>query len=345
MVTIPDSKRVFDPFDPFATTGIGSLPHTDAEEAVRLVLESFDIPFWPQLPRLSFRELMIPQYSEGMPGLKTDPEKQTVWLQRDEQEISRFYESCTDDAKIALSEEYAKGLYAFLKLIQNRRGVLKGHITGPLTFSLGLNDTDGRPVYFDEELREISLMLLKAKVRWQIDVLGQYAEKVIIFIDEPILSTLGGTSYMGVSRQETLRLLKEITDAVKTSGGIAGIHCCGRAEWPLVMETGVDIMNFDAYEFGDTLGIYPAETRAFLDKGGVLAWGIVPTTEAIKEETVDSLKRLFHSRVATLSKHIPEGLLLENILLTPSCGTGSLTETETLKVFELLKGLREDLSV
>ncbi len=57
-------------FSPFLTTGIGSLPHTDPEEACGLVLATFDIPFWPQLPKLSFRESMIPQFSEGMPFFK-----------------------------------------------------------------------------------------------------------------------------------------------------------------------------------------------------------------------------------------------------------------------------------
>jgi hypothetical protein len=248
---------------PFSTTGIGSLPHLVPEEAASLALQSLDIPFWPQLPKASFRELMIPQYTEGMPSVRLDAGRQEVWVERDEEEITRFYEASSEEARVAISEEYARGLYAFLRLVKGRRfELLKGHITGPLTFTLGLNDREGRPIYYDEELREIGHMLLQAKARWQVDVLGQHAEKVVIFIDEPILSALGGTSYMGVSREETLRLLGEAAAAIKGAGGIAGIHCCGRAEWPLVMETGVDIMNFDAYGFGDTLNIYPMGHRA-----------------------------------------------------------------------------------
>src|SRR5450631_1097177 len=36
----------------FATTGGGSLPHTDPVAAVRHVMRSYDVPFCPQLPRL-----------------------------------------------------------------------------------------------------------------------------------------------------------------------------------------------------------------------------------------------------------------------------------------------------
>lgn len=329
---------------PFTTTGIGSLPHREAGEAAALSIQSLDVPFWPQLPNLSFREQMIPQYSEGMPSLRTDPERGAVWVERNEEEIARFYESCADGARIAISAGHAMGLYAFLEKIKGRRfDMLKGHITGPLTFTLGLNDAEGRPVYHDEEMREISLMLLKAKARWQVDMLKHFAGEVIIFIDEPILSALGGTAYMGVERQETLRLLREAASAIKEAGGIAGIHCCGRAEWPLVMASGVDIMNFDAYGYGDTLGIYPEETTRFLENGGYLAWGVVPTTEDIAKESEESLERLFNERLDALSRNIPRELLLSNIMLTPSCGTGSRTVDETLKVFQLLMRLKEAL--
>jgi len=153
-------------FTPFMTTGIGSLPYTEPEKACKLVLDTFDIPFWPQLPKLSFRESMIPQFSEGMPFIKIDERKETIWIERNRSDaLTRFYETYSEDWKVAISESYAKGLYTFIGLLKNKRlKTLKGQITGPLTFSLGLKDSVGRPVYFDEELREISLMLLKAKI-------------------------------------------------------------------------------------------------------------------------------------------------------------------------------------
>jgi hypothetical protein len=330
---------------PFSTTGIGSLPHAEAADAVSLSLDALDIPFWPQLPGVSFRESMVVQYSEGMPGVRLDPDGRRIWVEKNGEEITRFYETHTEDARLAISEDYAKGLYEFLGRIRGRRfEALKGHVTGPLTFTLGLSDADGKPVYYDEELREISLMLLKAKARWQVDLLGQHAEKVIIFIDEPILSALGSTSYMGVSQEEAMRLLGETVGAVKQAGGIAGVHCCGRADWPLVLGSGVDIMNFDAYGFGNTLALYPEETERFLRGGGILAWGIVPTSEDINKQTGESIERLFRERLGMLSEKVPEALLLDNIILTPSCGTGSRTVGETIKVFQLLMGLKEAIA-
>jgi len=330
---------------PFSTTGIGSLPHTDAEEACRIVLETFDIPFWPQLPKLSFREWMIPQYSEGMPYVKINLEKETIVIDKKRSdELERFYETYTEESRIAISEDYAKGLHTFLRTVKKRFKFLKGHVTGPLTFTLGLKDTEGKLVYYDEELREISLMLLKAKIRWQIDVLKQFADNVIIFIDEPILSALGSTAYLGVNPGDAMRLLKETSDTIKNFGGISGIHCCGNADWPSVLGTGIDILNFDAYGYFDTLLIYKNDVKQFLEKGGYLAWGIVPTNDSIKNETFDSIKKHLSARIENLSKSIPSDLILSRIILTPSCGAGSRSVEEASKIFQLLVRLKEEFA-
>lgn len=329
---------------PFLTTGIGSLPHHSARDAASLVLDSFDIPFWPQLPGLSFKELMIPQYSEGLPFLKIDAQKESLWIERNSSdELERFYESWTDQSRIAISQDYAQGMYAFLRAVRTRSfPYLKGHVTGPLTFTLGLKDHTGKPAYFDEEFREISLMLLKAKTRWQIDQIRQHTQEVIIFIDEPILSALGSSGYLGVSEAETSRLLKELIDVIRGEGGISGIHCCGNADWPLVVNCGPDIINFDAYDYAETLALYPEEFSAFLAKGGYLAWGIIPTSDAIGAETPESIKIRFEKGIKQLSRNIPEDLLMSQLLLTPSCGTGARTVEETLKVFQLLMRLKEE---
>jgi len=324
------------------TTGIGSLPHTYSAEACRLILETFDIPFWPQLPKLSFHELMIPQFSEGIPFLRIDEYRERIWIERDSSNaLARFYENYSEDWKVAISEDYAKGLYLFIKFIKGKHfKFLKGQTTGPLTFTLGLKDSQGRLIYFDEELREISLLILKAKIGWQMEMLNPYADNVIIFIDEPILSALGSTSYIGVNPEEALRLLRETSDAIKQAGGISGIHCCSKGDWPLVINSEVNIISFDAYDYTETISLYPTEFTGFLKKGGYLAWGIVPTTDAIREENTDSIKRRFDTKLEKLSKFIPSNLLLSRILLTPSCGTGSRSVEETVKVFKILVELK-----
>lgn len=331
---------------PLSTTGIGSLPHVIPIDACSLILKSVDIPFWPQLPRRSFLEWMIPQYIEGMPYVKMDLGERTVMICRDRSdELDRFYETCKEDCRIAISEDHARGLHAFLKIIKGRRfKVLKGQVTGPLTFTLGLRDREGRLLFFDEELKEIALMLLMAKIRWQVDILRPYSEEIMIFIDEPILSAIGSSTYLGVSREETLRLLKEMVNAIEDAGAIPGIHCCGNADWSLVMESKTRVLSFDAYGYFDSLSIYRDLLFGFLEKGGYLAWGIIPTTEAIVGETFETIKGRFDKELQNISRYIPRELLMNRMILTPSCGTGSRSIEETIKIFQLLIRLKESLS-
>lgn len=327
----------------FAVTGIGSVPHKDPVSACELILSATDIPFWPQLPNLSFKESMLVQYSEGMPFVQVDEKNQSVFIRasNSSDELTRFYESMTEDAKSAISEHFAKGFYTFMSILKGRRlPFVKGHITGPLTFTLGIKDERGRFIYFDEELREIALLLLQAKARWQIDMLRKVAENVIIFIDEPILSAIGSTAYLGVSDDEILRLLSHVTEAINSSGAISGIHCCGKADWGIVLKTGVQIANFDAWQYFDAFMLYKNDISEFLQRGGRIAWGIIPTSGDSTEEV---LFQKMQEAIFEMATFADIAKLKSNSLITPACGTGSRTLQEAIKVFQLAIRLKEAL--
>jgi methionine synthase II (cobalamin-independent) len=332
-------------FSPFTTTGIGSLPYKEPDRAVKLVLEGCDIPFWPQLPRRSFRELMIPQYSEGFPAIKEDAERKEVFLSEITQdELNAFYEKAAEEKDFPLSPDYAAGFYAFEDALRGRKlKALKGQITGPLTFSLGLKDHEGRYIYFNEELREVTVMLLSLKAHWQIKRLNAFSDRVIIFIDEPILSALGSSSYLGVDEKEALRMLSSVVDAIHSHGAVSGIHCCGKADWAMVIKSGVKILNFDAFDYFDAFRAYEKEIAGFIERGGLIAWGVVPTTEAINSVNHVALKDKLLYQIKELSKVVSEDRLIKHSLLTPSCGAGGRSQDEAERVFELLAKLREAL--
>lgn len=331
-------------FERFSTTGIGSLPHNDPSEACRIIFSSVQIPFWPQLPHRSFLELMVPQYSEGFPFIRIDGENMYIEKSGDE-DTAPFYEAIANREGFAISREYAAGLYEFLDLLKNedkKRDAVKGHVTGPLTFTLSLTDSQKRPIYFDEEMRELSLELLKGKISWQIGMLRPYTQKILIFIDEPILSALGTSAYIGVDTAEASRLLSETVRHIQSEGALAGIHCCSKADWQLVLSSGLDVLSFDAYFFWDSLSLYPDDVRSHVNTGGLIAWGVVPTTDKINSVTLDELRDQLDRGLTSLQNlGISGEKLLEQALLTPSCGTGSLKTEEAARVFSMLQELRK----
>jgi hypothetical protein len=99
----------------------------------------------------------------------------------------------------------------------------------------------------------------------------------------------------------------------------------------------VDIISFDAYLFGDTIAYYPVEVKSFLERGGILAWGIVPSSDKILGESPESLVGKLEERMDNLAgKGIGKDLIREKLLVTPSCGTGSLTPELAERVFSSL---------
>jgi len=102
----------------------------------------------------------------------------------------------------------------------------------------------------------------------------------------------------------------------------------------------VDIVNFDAFGFGETIAMYASSVKAHLNKGGLLAWGVVPTSTAIREQTVETLAaKLEHGMQHLAATGIDKQQIAAQALLTPSCGTGSLDPADAMKVFESLSAL------
>lgn len=343
----------------FMATGIGSMPFEDAEYAVNVSLTNLkESPFWPQLPKLGLNEQMEIQYSEGIPRTVIDREKARMYLDTSgdySEDFAEFYEAYMtamdpddgtgDCSALAVTPEFSKGLYSMLDTLEKRGEKLpyvKVQTTGPISFALTIVDENKRAVYYNEEFRDVVVKALAMKCRWQIQKFQPFAEKVICFIDEPILSAFGSSTYVSVKREDVVAHLAEVVEAVHADGAIAGVHCCGNTEWSILMDAGVDLVNFDAFEYGETIAMYPDEVKAHLEGGGALAWGIVPTSTAIREQTVKSLSEHLEKMMDNLaSKGIDKSLITQQAVLTPSCGTGSMEPADAEAVFEMVAKLSE----
>jgi len=337
----------------FVATGIGSFPHQNEKEVFHLIQKNFpDLPFWPQLPKRSFLEGMVIQYSEGFPSLKWNEKEQKVWVdtsQEFDKEIEKFYQRLEGGElePFQITEDFAKGLRILKDLSSEdqRKGIkyIKGQITGPITFGLALTDQEGKPIFYDPTLRDILVKHLSLKARWMEKRFNDLFPGIptILFFDEPSLSSFG-SAFSSLNREDVVLSLNECFDAVK---GLKGTHCCGNTDWSVLLSTNLDILSFDAYGYLETLSLYPKELKTFLERGGILAWGIVPTNEEIVKADAQSLVNRFKEGVGSLSKKGIDQTLLQRAIITPSCGTASLTVPLAERVCQLTaevsKRLRE----
>lgn len=315
---------------------IGSLPHKNPKEACNLIIENvLEIPFWPQLPKLSFNENMYVQYSYNLPGIKIDEKNKKVYIQTDKAEnIEEFYKDIIEEKieKFAYKRKHFAGFYTILEMKEKLKKILaiKGQITGPISLGLQLTDENLKSILYNTTFMEIIIENLKMMARWQESALRLIAKNTIIFIDEPYL-TMFGSAFLNLKREKAIFYLKEIRSKIK---GICGLHCCGNTDWSLVLETDLDILSFDAYNYGYTLLLFSKELNKFLENGGAVAWGIVPSNEEfIKRESRKSLVLKFEKILDKLGKKgFDKNEILQSSFISPSCGVGSLSVEGALEV-------------
>lgn len=334
-------------------TLIGSMPQKDRASTIDLVLKTApEVPSWPQLT-VNPAERMMEQYVEGLPGLVSTGDRVFVNSVSSEfdREVLLFYEQFlavddgglkVDDSPFRMGDETGATFRAFVETIKKSRPAVravKGQVTGPFTLLCGMKDQDGRALIYDERFLDIIPKLLGLKARWQIEIMRQFGVPVIIFLDEPGLAGFGSSALITVSAELVRRVLGEVVEAVHAAGGLAGVHVCANTDWQLAFDSNFDIINFDAYGYFDKFAIYWKECTDFMNRGGNIAWGVVPTSDpdAIGAETSESLAARWTSQVGGLAAGKMREVTAHS-LFTPSCGCGSLSEENTARVFELLRG-------
>ena len=325
----------------FATTLIGSMPQKDPKAAVDMVLDGrVDVPMWPQMPALGYREGMYLQTGEHLPGLIEEGDK--VMVDLNDYDPTEAYMAILEeniDYYEAMPEHFA-GFYELIGRDLSGLRAIKGQVTGPISEGLQVQDTTGRATIYDESYGEIVRKTVNMSARWQLKKLKEYCDNVIMFFDEPSLSLLG-TPFASISDEEALAWINEAMEGLDCQ---KAIHCCGNTNWSLVLKTNIDILNFDAFGYGKAITLYPEEISAFLERGGTLAWGIVPNGSLIEGETPESLADILMEYIDDLiAKGVDKDRLYRQSMLTPQCGLGGADEELLDQVFDLLQGLSQEM--
>ncbi|HAW49978.1 TPA: hypothetical protein DCX16_03395 [bacterium] len=312
------------------STAIGSFPHLEPKKAIEVSL-LLDIPVWPQLPKRSFLENMYNQFSKWLPSVKLDYENKNIYFDTSdiEYELAVFYEktlSCDLEA-FSFSPDYASGFFEFLDT-KPKKEYVKGQITGPISFGLSVCDQNKKPVIYHDELFSAIKIGLLQNALWQVNKLKEFG-KPVIFIDEPYLAGFG-SSVIPVSGEDVVSWLNEIILPLKKKC-LVGIHCCGNTDWDIILKTKLDILSFDAYNYFHNLFLYKQILLSFIKSEGILAVGIVPSSEEIID--VDE-NMLFDKLIKEM-----EGIPCDCFFITPSCGLGSLNEELTEMVIKKLISL------
>ncbi len=313
-------------------TSIGSLPHVDPTDAVEFVLRhQHRLPAAPSLPARSRREGMISQAAQGVPGV--------VVLD----DGSLLVDDAALDPEAPLTDDgfgsdAFVGLRAFLTAVADRRGPLKVSVTGPVTFGIALHAAGVE--------RDLAFGVAATAVRQRVTaLLSHLAERVpqsqvVVFVDEPAMGSALFPEFP-IEALDAVDLVSSVLAGVERGGAIAGLHCCGRPDVKLLLQAGSQILSVPT---DAEVTAAAGSLAGFLERGGWVAWGAVPTDRPIGS-TVDRLWRQLSTLWCDL---VTEGgcdpvRLRTQAMITPACGLYHHGVTQAEQVLGFTNRLAERL--
>lgn len=340
----------------FAATGIGSLPHRDPDLAVEDILTYLlDMPYWPQLSNVSALEDMNLMYAGALaPLVKADVGKRALAAYPEtgrEQALAEFYQRLWegDGRDFGLTEKEASGFFAFLRKMDKiplpEYPWIKGHVTGPLTVASSVLGSDGKSLLYDEEMAQAIAAGLGAAAAAQLHQMAHLGRKMVMFFDEPFLSGYG-SAFTPVNQDTVAQLLNTALEETKRRTAdlpvSLAVHCCGRTDWSLLLNSGADIVNLDSAGFGDSLLLYRDMLPSYFEMGNIIAWGAVPTTASLENLEPSSLWDNLKSLLKALEeKGISRETIGRQAMITPACGLSSLSQDKAVEVLKIMSRVVE----
>ncbi len=322
------------------TTAMAVMPHKDIDRALEMAL-SLDVPFWPQLPHVSYYEDMYVQASENFPGILLDIKNRTLRFSHDKfmNEFEAVLARLEDPDYLDISTQYSVVYHRFLNLDLSEKAAIRGQLEGPISLGFNVQDEQGRPILFDDTVRPFLLEFLAKRATVQLNRLKEHHSKAFMFIDEPGLQFLFSamSGYGNMAAKTDMETFFSMIDRPR------GVHLCGNPDWDFLLTLDIDVLSLDIYTNGEVFAAYAPSIRKFLDKGGSLVWGIVPSNwEPFQKEDNDSLAERLTSlwRILT-QKGIDRELLLARSMLSPAtcCLINPDGEKTVEKTFQRLQEL------
>lgn len=324
------------------TTAMGILPHTDVERALELAF-SLDIPFWPQLPKLSFYEDMYVQVSENFPGIRIDEENRRIdfRMERFYEDLGPFSERMEDHDTYRLSPGYSAVYHAFLERDLAPFPAIRGQIEGPVSFGFHVKDENDKPVLYIDEVRELLIDFMARKVSVMYEELAAKNPNAFMFVDEPGMEFI----FSALSGYPEAQARGDLDRFFGSVEGKRGIHLCGNPDWDFLLQTPMDVLSFNAFGRGDRLVNAAGSLETFLERGGVVGWGIVPANyEEFNESDLQGLDDHLEALWDDLEKGglNRERLLPRSLLLPATCALVNPDKGETVeRCYETLRELSQ----
>jgi hypothetical protein len=262
------------------SVGIGSLPHRDAPAAAAFAMAEFDVATIPSLPQLSPNEAMIAQASEPLDGAGFT------------------------------------GLRSFVELaarVRHDGAPVKWQFVGPVTLGVelmngGLSSTEAfaqATATVRSRLAEVSALVTEALP----------TSPQLVLLDEPWFADLMSPGFP-IPADEAVDLLSSAMAALPPST-VVGVHCCAPCDVAMLLASGPNVVSLAVTP---ELVEWAGYISRFLDSGGTISWGVVPTGGPLPSTADRHWRALSDLWCSLVQRGCDPVLLRQQSLVSPQCG-------------------------
>jgi len=309
--------------------GIGSLPHRDARQAaIDSLAHTPGLATIPSLPRRSPAEDMIAQAVVGIRGISLGQYGSSMI---DVASIDPFAPVVTD-----LEHDAYVGLRTFLDVAEGRTTPVKWQFTGPVTLGRALMRA-GVPMHdaFDVAVRAVRhhMRSVTDEVRRRLPDAPQ-----VVFVDEPDLDDLDDDTFP-IAPDTAIDLMSGALAAIERDV-VVGLHSCSSVSLRSLVAAGPEVLSVPV-AMVDGNAANAAVLSGFMESGGFVAWGVVPTDGPMMAGADRWWKKLADLWCELVQHGCDAKLLRERALVTPACGLAVHDVAAAGAIFEQVRDIAE----
>lgn len=337
---------------------LGTLPYDNIKHTTAMMAKLFrDIPFIAMLPNLSRSENITRRFFEHLPGISYSDDGQFIMEARTQEyakgmaALDAAYKNPDSDEveKFGYDAEFMEKFFQMIKKFKSHTAVI--NLPGPFTVSQILTPIAEEQVLADKSYKKMftQAVCVKAlKIIRQIYKTNPNTTPVVI-LEEPALGQLSLIKHENeiINNDFVVELLYKVISKIKTYGAVAGVQCLDKCDWSIPIKAGADLISFDAYRNPNNLSIIKKPLTDFLNKGGMINWGIVPVTSDIVVQGIKAdyiYKRLMLAMDSVINSGVPSELIYNSAIISVNGDMDKLSVLFAEKALMMLSQLTSRLT-
>lgn len=296
---------------------VGALPYEDDATTTKMMLKLFEkVPYLALLPKADANEHLLYRTFSGIPNITFKDKR--AFLSNDFAKLKQdvlvldnaFNNPTAENLEVFAADSFFLPKYMLiLNRLKPAHTVI--NLMGPFSASQMMITEGNKQVLADKLYRKLLVEAVVVRALWFVQEIKSFSPNTtpIIVLEEPLLYKIGEVKRGNedITKEVIVNFFAKTIEKIQASGAKVCIQSFEKCDWQIPLEAGVDIISFDAYNNPNNINIISEKINAFLQKGGVINWGIVP----VKNETIiksTSVEKIYDRFISTVNALVVAGV-------------------------------------